>query len=279
MDYIEIKFTPAHAGFTPEILAAFLGDSGYEMFQETESGVAAYIPAASFDAAVLQGLPDSGIPAFEGLQWTEKLVPHVNWNAEWEKNFEPVTVSDRVHIRAEYHPPLETVPMEIVIRPGMAFGTGHHATTFMMVAAMTGINLAGTKVLDMGTGSGVLAILANKLGAAEVLAVDYDENASENASVNTKLNAAGAVRVRTGTVESVSESGFDVILANINRNIILADIRSYSGKMISGGLLLVSGFYCEDLPMIRKAAEEAGLEQVSSMMRNNWSCATFRKIT
>jgi ribosomal protein L11 methyltransferase len=277
VDYIEITFTSSNADFTAEILAAFLGESGFEMFQESDQGVAAFIQAGLFDVSVLNALPLSGVPAFEGLRWTERLVPHVNWNAEWEKNFEPVTVNDLVHIRAEYHPALPHIPMEVVIRPGMAFGTGHHATTFMMVAAMLDMDLKGKKVLDMGTGSGVLAILADKLGAEAVWAVDYDENASENARINTRLNDAGRVEVLTGTVGSLSESGFNVILANINRNIITADIGSYASKLEAGGELLVSGFYSEDLELINRAAIAAGLEKRSANVKNNWCSATFRK--
>ena len=277
MEYTEVLFTPGNDDFTPEILSAVLAEAGYEMFENKGTGVAAYIPTSGFDSEILTALLDPAIPAFAGLTWESLRVPFVNWNAEWEKNFEPVEVEDKLLIRAEYHAPQPGIEHEIVIRPGMAFGTGHHATTWMMASKMMNLPFNGTKVLDMGTGSGVLAILAQKLGAAEVLAVDYDDNAAENALINTQLNNTPQVKVQCGTMQDVRDTSFDTVLANINRNIILQDVAAYADAMKQGGNLLVSGFYTEDLGLVAEAARQQGLVFEDSMSKNNWCLAAFRK--
>lgn len=276
MEYTEVIFTPGDPDFSAEILAAVLGEAGFDMFEEKDGKFAAYILTSQFDEQVLSEQLTSGIPAFRGLQWAVKKVPFVNWNAEWEKNFEPVSVGDKVHIRAEYHPEASGFSYQIVIRPGMAFGTGHHATTWMMADEMINTEMTNARVLDMGTGSGVLAILAEMLGAGYVLAVDYDENATENAVINCALNHCSKLEVRTGVMFQVEESGFGIILANINRNIILEDIARYAAALAPGGKLLVSGFYQEDLEMIRQSATTCGLELLNKCVKNNWCQATFR---
>jgi len=278
MDYIEILFTSSNPEFSSEILSALLADSGFDMFQDTDEGVAAYIPEKDFNHALLEKIAAGGIPAFEGMTWTSKKIPYVNWNAEWEKNFTPVTVDGKVHIRAEYHPQSKGVKFEIVIRPGMAFGTGHHATTWMMVARMLEMDFTAKKVLDMGTGSGVLAILAEKLGANSVVAVDYDANAAENAEINIHLNQCNNVTAMKGTIADFSDTDFDILLANINRNILLDDIPGYAQALRPSGYLVLSGFYSEDLQLIREKAREFNFELTGTLLRNNWCAASFKKL-
>ncbi|HEX5002718.1 MAG TPA: 50S ribosomal protein L11 methyltransferase [Bacteroidia bacterium] len=276
MDYIEILFTSSNPEFSSEILSALLADAGFDMFQDTDEGVAAYIPEEHFNRARLEKITAEGIPAFTGMKWTSRKIPYVNWNAEWEKNFTPVTVDDKVHIRAEYHPATDA-PYEIVIRPGMAFGTGHHATTRMMVARMLEMDFKAKKVLDMGTGSGVLAILAEKLGAAGVTAADYDGNAAANAEINIRLNNCQHVTALKGTVADITDTDFDSILANINRNILLDDIPGYARALKPEGNLVLSGFYSEDLQLIREKAREFNFELTGTLLRNNWCAASFKK--
>jgi ribosomal protein L11 methyltransferase len=269
MEYTEISIQPAPEEIR-EILVSLLAEEGFESFAETGNGILAYVPASLLDR-----LKVAGICSRFGMKFTEKNIPDQNWNAEWEKNFEPVTVTGRCYIRAPFHPARKDVEYEILIEPKMSFGTAHHETTAMMIETMLEMDLREKRILDMGCGTGILAILADKMGAAEVTAVDNDEWAFLNASENILANHTSAIKVKMGDVD-LAGAGFDVILANINRNVLLQHIPEYSKRMKTGQLLM-SGFYEEDLPMILETAALHSFRFDQSMTKNRWVAALFRK--
>ncbi|MCF3109133.1 50S ribosomal protein L11 methyltransferase [Niabella sp. CC-SYL272] len=197
-----------------------------------------------------------------------------NWNALWESNFEPVVVGDFVAVRASFHPSFENVEQEIVINPKMSFGTGHHATTWLMMQQMRGISFGGKRVFDFGTGTGILAILAQKLGAAAVLATDIDEWSIENARENFEINHCTGIRLRQSG-SAVQSENFDVILANINKNVLMETIPQLKLQLVAGGLLLLSGLLEADEPGIVERAVEAGLVLDGKFLKDKWLCLRF----
>jgi ribosomal protein L11 methyltransferase len=209
------------------------------------------------------------------VEFTEKRIPDQNWNAEWEKNFEPVLIADKCYIRAPFHPLCPGYPYEIIIEPKMSFGTAHHETTAMMIEMMMQMDFNGKKVLDMGCGTGILAILAGMLGASEVDAVDNDEWAFNNAVENMERNGATKVNVKLGNITAAG-SGYDIILANINRNVLLVHIPEYSKRMKKGELLM-SGFYEDDLEAIQKSATSNGFKFDRTINNNQWVATRFIK--
>jgi ribosomal protein L11 methyltransferase len=200
-----------------------------------------------------------------------------NWNEEWEKNFQPVIIGNEIYVRADYHPHEPGYQFELVIHPRMAFGTGHHATTSLVMQMLLTLPVKGKKVLDMGCGTAILAILAAKLGASELLAIDNDENAVENAKVNCLANNESRIRVLAGDATTPGDLKFDIILANINRNIILDDLHYYVHNLLPGGSLVLSGFFTDDLPLILAKAKENQLIINRQEQQNNWCCVLFVK--
>jgi ribosomal protein L11 methyltransferase len=198
-----------------------------------------------------------------------------NWNRKWEENFQPITIGD-IHVRASFHAP-QPAKREIIIEPKMSFGTGHHATTSLMIQEMLKTDCTGRNVLDMGCGTSILAILASMLGAKEVTAVDVDDWAVENSKENLNRNEIKNVTVLKGDAEIIGERPFDVVLANINRNVLLNDMWVYSRSLNRGGRLLLSGFYEEDVKQIKKAAEENGLTFINYEVSEHWTMARFSK--
>lgn len=280
-NYIEVSFTVAEPGsIQQDLLIAALGEAGYESFLETSVGFNAYIREAHFSESRLQGaIEEVAIPGQEGVFAYEfRLIEPENWNQVWERNFSPVVIGNQCRIRASFHEPDPAFPLEIQIDPKMAFGTGHHETTWLMVSWLLELSVAGKKVLDMGCGTGVLAILAAKKGAAEVLAADIDPVCVESTIENAALNGVELV-CRLSDVGGLDVRDFDVILANINRNVLLDDIPRYAEKLRPGdSTLLISGFYeGEDLDMLRKKAGESGFQFVAARSRNGWAAAQFRK--
>jgi ribosomal protein L11 methyltransferase len=267
--HIQITFTNLRPE-QQEVLIAHLAEAGYEGFEEDKNELRAFIPEKEFDKIFLREL------AFKyQLDWSEQRIPEQNWNAVWESAFPPVVVDDFVAIRAEFHYPIKGVEHEIVITPKMSFGTGHHATTYMMVQQMRGIDFSNKKVFDFGTGTGILAILAEKLGAATVVAIDNDEWSIVNAEENTSTNDCHKIQI--GKADSITGSGpYDIILANINRNVILDNFGSLVGHLAPGGILLLSGLLSEDEPVIREQAEKSELIRVNGIERNNWVCLQYR---
>ncbi len=275
MDYIELNCKVKPADPFVDVVIARLSDMGYEMFEESEEGVKAYIGAHLFNKEYLHAFDD--LEEITELHFEEKLIPYQNWNAVWESNFEPVVLAEKVYIRAVFHPERPEFPYTIVIQPKMAFGTGHHATTSQVMEQMLQMDFKGRSVMDMGCGTGILAILSHMMGATDITAVDNDQIAAENAVENCKENHAGIITVLQGDASAIQPLAYDVILANINRNIILNDITTYNIGLKRNGFLIMSGFYADDIPMIVAAALSLGLNEEIRTERDRWSCLVFRK--
>src|SRR5690606_20164690 len=223
--------------------------------EQTETGFRVFFEQEAFPEAEFKAMADR-----LGLSYTKELLPTVNWNATWEQNFEPVRIGDFCYVRAHFHPPVSGAQYDLVITPKMAFGTGHHATTEMMIASMETLDIAGKHVFDFGTGTGILAILAEKMGATGIFAVDNDPGAVENARENTLLNECHKAVFDTGSLELAAGRHFDLILANINRNILLQYMSDFPALLSDEGLLLLSGILKSDIPDILASAEANGFQ-------------------
>lgn len=246
-----------------EILTAVLTEQGFTGFEEGDELLRAYIPSGDYQEGSMETLA-----AQMQFSFTRMGIEETNWNQVWESNFEPVMVDDFLFLRAAFHAP-QPAAMEIVITPKMSFGTGHHATTYMMVQQMRTLDLQGKKVYDFGTGTGVLAILAEKLGAADVLAIDNDEWSTRNAEENCQINGCSKIRLRQAS-DPGGEQGFDIILANINRHVIEANMPGLFNALKPGGHLLLSGLLATDEADITAQAIREGFRVVRVMERNNW---------
>jgi ribosomal protein L11 methyltransferase len=272
-DYIEVKISAGGDEESCGIIVALLNGLGYEGFVEDGQGLLAYVPADEFDEDRLR----ETLSAFEFAPVSISRIHAKNWNRQWESDYKPVVIDGRIMVRAPFHRPLPGIVYDLIIEPRMSFGTAHHETTSMMLRMIAGLDLQGKEVLDMGCGTAVLAILASKMGAAKVLAVDNDEWAYRNASDNVALNAAPDVKVLMGDAGSLKKQLFDLIFANINRNVLLADMPLYAAALRRGGMLLLSGFYAADMPMLTGRAAECGLERGSSLNDNDWMAVAFLK--
>lgn len=275
MDYMEVDCKVEPAGEQTEILIARLSEIGYEMFEETDCGVKAYIPFHLFNQVEIDAVTRIPRNNESRITYTARHIPAQNWNETWERSYQPVVIGGRIHVRASWHVPSDEHAFDLVIDPRMAFGTGHHATTSLVMEAMLDIDFKGKSVLDMGCGTGILSILAGKMGASFVLAVDIDPQAVENAADNCKVNDSRVVEVVVGDASIPGNRKFDLILANINRNIILDSITRYAAMLNPGGLLITSGYYLTDLPAITSAAVSAGLRRNRFTDQDNWCCAVF----
>lgn len=277
MTYTALHFAlSSPEDYLKDLLIQSLADIGFESFEENDKGFSAYIPSGNFSEEKLKEALQEYRPAIS-FTYTVEPIEQQNWNVEWEKNFSPVQIGKECYIRATFHKPQPSFPYEIVIAPKMAFGTGHHDTTSQMAEYLFEVNLANKTVLDMGCGTGILAILAHKLGAQPVTAIDIDEIAIENTLENAALNNISDIATFCGGAEMLSGKVFDVILANINRNILLKDLQSYRNSLAPSGVLLLSGFYTEDLPLITEAATKLSLEFINQKVKNNWVAARFSR--
>jgi len=278
MKYIEVIFQMRSGEeWQKDLLISDLADIGFDTFEDTESGFAAYIPAANLD---LQALETLMMQPYEGLEVDYKVqeIESQNWNKLWESNFNPIEVGGQCYVRATFHAARTEFPYEIIIDPKMSFGTGHHQTTSMMLEYILENDFSRKKVLDMGCGTGILAILASKKGADAVLAVDYDEICVESVIENRALNHVEHIQALCGSYELLEGRSFDVILANINRNILLEQLPQYALSIHTGGELYLSGFYeQEDLPILIDASTSLGFEFISNKVLNNWCAAKFVK--
>lgn len=274
-NYLEFQFkiSPLQPG--SEILIAQLGYAGFESFVETEDGVLAYIQKVEYSEAVLEEVQILGSDEFE-ISYTSQEIEQVNWNSEWEKNFNPIIVSNKCSVRAPFHEKPDT-EYDIVIEPKMSFGTGHHATTHMMLQHILKNEWAGKRVLDMGCGTGVLAILAEMKGATALDAIDIDNWCYLNTLENVERNNCKHINVYEGTAEMLRDQEYDVVIANINRNILLEDIPTYSKRLVAGGKMFLSGFYTEDVEAIEKVCNENGLIFEEKLVEDNWTAASFVK--
>lgn len=278
MEYLEyrIQITPNNP-LVNDILAAELGENGFESFIDSIDGMLAYIATEKFDENVIQKILPAEMYG-STLNYTVEVVPDQNWNEEWEKNyFQPIVIDDKCVIHSSFHTNIPKAAFDIVIDPKMAFGTGHHETTSLMLAALLDLDLIGKSFLDMGCGTAVLAILASMKGAKGICGIDIDQWAINNALENIKLNQTDEIEILTGGAEMLStKSTFDVVFANINRNILLEDMAAYVKCMHPGSLLYMSGFYEEpDLPVIQAKAESLGLTYRSHSTKNNWVAVRF----
>ena len=266
--YIEYNFTFSPKEPISEILIAELGNVGFESFVETENGVTAYIQKTDWNAEILADVFVLNSDEFS-IEYNLNEVPQTNWNAEWEKNFEPIQVDDLVSIRAPFHEN-PNLKYDIVIEPKMSFGTGHHETTHMMVQHLLQLDLENKKVLDMGCGTGILAIFAEMKGAKPLDAIDIDNWCYENSVENVTRNNCENISVYEGDASLLVDKKYDVIIANINRNILLMDMKVYTNCLQEGGILLLSGFYEQDIPVIDAEVIKYGLKLEKFIQRNNW---------
>ncbi len=254
-----------------ELLIALFSMEGYLGFEERDGNeIRAFIDSKYFDENILLKI-SSNIH----FQWTKSILPKTNWNKVWESNFQPVLVDDYCGIRADFHEPLSNVKHEIIITPKMSFGTGHHATTYMMIQSLQDLNVKNKKVFDFGTGTGVLAILAGKEGASEIFAIDNDEWSVLNASENILRNNAHRIKIELSE-NPVCQQYFDIILANINKHIIIESLPSLSKQLNPSGLIICSGFMQQDVDDIIKIAAECNLILKQKRVKENWVCMIFK---
>jgi ribosomal protein L11 methyltransferase len=253
-----------------DILIAELSQlQGYDSFMETDEGFEAYVEVSLFDEATLIQVFNR-FPAVS-ISYALHEVAEKNWNVEWESNFEPIIVEDQCLVRATFHKIPKKYPYEIIIDPKMAFGTGHHATTYLMLNWQLELNHQGKVVMDAGCGTGILSVMAHQRGAAEILAFDNNEWAVENSKENFDINKCNQIRLFQGTVADVdSIKKFDIILANINRNVLLEEMDDYVHLLYPNGTLVLSGFFQEDAPLIIERANETGLKVVGKRIKDRW---------
>jgi ribosomal protein L11 methyltransferase len=259
-----------------EILVAELAELGFDTFLETETGIQAYSTEELFDAKAFKLLMEDYAEKTT-LFYTLKTIEKQNWNAEWEQSFEPIQIGNQILVRADFHASQEGFTHEIIITPKMSFGTGHHETTSQVMELQLDVNHQNKTVLDVGTGTGILAILAEKLGAKQVRAFDIDEWSVENTEENLKLNNCEKTEVGLGTIADENHFVYDIVLANINRNILLSEIPVYTTFIKPGGNLLLSGFYEKDLPDIENVCNENGLKKQHSLSKKDWCAVVFVK--
>lgn len=271
--YIEYNFRVLPVQPASDILIAELGEVQFESFVETDEGVQAYIKKEDWNPEILKDLPILENPLFQ-IDFDYAEIEQENWNATWEQNFNPIQVGDKCVVRAPFHEKAE-VEFDIVIEPKMSFGTGHHETTHMMLQHILDHDFTGKSVLDMGSGTGVLAILAAKKGAATIDAIDIDNWCYLNAMENVERNNCNHIRVYEGTADLLKDQQYDVIIANINRNILLQDIPAYAKCLVKGGVLFLSGFYKEDIPYISEKCKEVGLTFKNNLEKNNWVAVKY----
>ncbi len=258
-----------HAPDFAEIFIAELSEQGYEAFEETPEGVLAYIPSELYQAHVLEEMQAQYADFL--LAYTVEEVAQQNWNAQWEASYEPVIVAGKCLIKSSFHEILTTYPYEILINPKMSFGTGHHETTTLMLEHILELELAGKAVLDAGCGTGILAILAYMRGAGKVEGFDIEEWAVENAQENAILNHCPDLKIWLGTIESVAlPAEYDLLIANIQRNVLLAEMHEYAARMKKGGTLLLSGFYQKDVQDLLACAAAHGFTFRGLKIRNDW---------
>ena len=271
--YIGYYFTvqPLEPGV--EILIAELGYAGFESFVETEEGVTAYIQKDEWHGDIMNDIQILTSDEFE-INYTHEDIEQTNWNEEWEKNFKPIVVDDVCSVRAPFHDKPNT-QFDIVIEPKMSFGTGHHETTHMMIQHVLENNIAGKSVLDMGCGTGVLAILAEMKGAKPIDAIDIDNWCYLNSLENVERNNCEQISVYEGDAKLLKGKKYDVVIANINRNILLRDLKTYIFCLNSNGVLFLSGFYSYDIPVIEEACNLLGLKLEKTLERNNWVSLKF----
>jgi len=274
--YIEYNFTLTPKEPATEILIAELGAVGFESFVENKNGLTAYIQKEDWDSTILDAIFVLKSDEFL-IEYNQNEVEQTNWNAEWEKNFTPIQVDELVSIRAPFHEN-PNLKYDIVIEPKMSFGTGHHETTHMMIQHLLQIDLDNKKTLDMGCGTGILAIFAEMKGAKPIDAIDIDNWCYENSTENVTRNNCHNISVYEGESSLLVNKKYDVIIANINRNILLMDMEVYTNCLNEKGVLLLSGFYEEDIPIIDAEVSKYNLKLETFIQKNNWVALKYNKL-
>ena len=276
MNYYACSFSNPENEILKDMFMELLGTIGFDSFMDTDEGFEAYCQEPAFDEEELNGIMQ--MEQFANVKLLKKeLIPDQDWNATWEASYEPVIINEFCRIRAPFHKVEGSYKYDLIIEPKMSFGTAHHETTSQIIELMLQSDFTGLNLLDMGSGTGVLAILAKKLGSATTVAIDNDEWAYRNALDNIRLNDENDIIVELGDATSLNDRQFDVILANINRNILLRDMKEYVKCLVDGGKIFFSGFYEEDLVLITKEAERLGLTYSNHVTKNNWTAAVFVK--
>ncbi len=278
MDYIELKIEvkPSNQEAN-EIIIAQLAEMDFESFTENDNGLNAYIKAPDYTSTLEDKLKDLVLPEGTNISYIINRIKGENWNAKWESDFEPIIVDNRCLVKASFHNCLPTFEYEIIIDPKMSFGTGHHQTTYLMIEAMLNEDFANKTVLDMGCGTGVLAILAEMKCAKSVTAIDIDDWAYQNSIENIQVNGCKRIETICGDVNNIQRKAFDIILANINRNILLSDIKHYVKSLSAKGKLIISGILKSDIETIKQNAVENGLTHLTSATRDEWVTMSFQK--
>jgi ribosomal protein L11 methyltransferase len=278
MEYkkVSINFTPFEE-WLRDVLTAQLGETGFESFLETETGFEAFIPENQFNEESIQTVLEPFLKNFRFETHSEKIEDK-NWNEEWEKNyFKPLVVAGECVVRAPFHTDFPKAKFEIIIEPNMAFGTGNHETTSMMLEYILENDFENKTVLDMGCGTGILGILASMKGAKKITAIDIDEWSFNGTTENAALNSIRNIKIKQGDAALLGDEKYHFILANIQRNVLLADMPVYVENMETNGKIFLSGFYKEDIPPIKKRAEELGLQDAGYKLKNNWVAHAFTK--
>lgn len=280
MKYLEIKLSIEPAEPWKEVYTSLMADAGCDSFMDgdAEDELLCYIPEKDYQEDVFKDMLEN--PEFPEVKISYTVAPmeDKDWNAAWEANYEPVMIDGKCYIRAPFHPSRSDAEYEIVIEPKMSFGTAHHATTAQMVSYLLETDVHGKAVLDMGAGTGVLAILATMKGASPVTAIDNDEWAYRNGIENAQHNRCDSLKVLLGDASLLGEEHYDIILANINRNILLQDIPQYVKCMNDKALLFLSGFYEEDLPALRYCCSQNGMRYLDHKVKDKWVAARFERI-
>lgn len=276
MNYYACSFSNPENEILKDMFMELLGTIGFDSFMDTDDGFEAYCKEQDYKETELDEILQ--MEQFANVSLLKKeLIPDQDWNATWEASYEPVVINELCRIRAPFHQVEGSYKYDLIIEPKMSFGTAHHETTSQIIELMLQSDFTGLDVLDMGSGTGVLAILAKKLGSATTVAIDNDEWAYRNALDNIRLNDENEIVVELGDAGSLNNRQFDLILANINRNILLRDMKEYVKCLLDGGKIFFSGFYEEDLKLIAKEAESLGLKYISHVTKNNWTAAVFMK--
>lgn len=276
MNYYACSFTNPDNENLKDMFMELLGEIGFDSFMDTDDGFDAYCQEPLLNEEELNDIMQ--MEQFTNVKLLKKeLIPDQDWNATWEASYEPVIINEFCRIRAPFHKVEGSYKYDLIIEPKMSFGTAHHETTSQIIELMLQSDFSGLNLLDMGSGTGVLAILARKLGSAKTVAIDNDEWAYRNALDNIRLNDENEIIVELGDASSLNNRQFDVILANINRNILLRDMKEYVKCLVDGGKIFFSGFYEEDLVLIKKEAERLGLTYSNHVTKNNWTAAVFVK--
>ena len=275
MKTFEYSFTAPSSDIQHDMLTTMLAEIGFDSFMDDAMGLKAYCSADNRDDLAVENLLLE--PSFSDIRLLKvEEMPDKDWNEVWEASYQPVVVNDRCRVRAPFHEPDPSFEFDLVIEPKMSFGTANHETTAQIIQLMLETDFQGKTVLDMGSGTAVLAILAKKLGATHTVAIDNDEWAYRNAFTNTELNGVSDIEIVLGDASAIQGS-FDMVLANINRNILLRDMHLYVAAMRPDAHIFFSGFYTEDLESIKAEAERLGLHYCRHLSRNNWVAAEFVK--